>query len=80
MNKPESIMRTLVEMSAYEDHVIAKFRFGTDFRSSEQSLSATLSVHADKTASIRDIERMADKDFLEMLRAILALDPDAISD
>jgi hypothetical protein len=72
MEKPSSVLRQLIKMAAYKEHVVAEFAFSADFRSSSLSIAVTLSVHAQKATSFRDIERMADKMFLDILQATYA--------
>ena len=72
MEKPDSVWRHLVKMSAYSEHVVAEFAFGANFHSTALTLAVTLSVHANKATSFQDIERMADKEFLDLLKATLA--------
>ena len=79
MEKPSSVNRHLVRMVAAKEHVVAEFTFGADFRSTIVTLSATLSIHADKATSFRDIERMADKMFMDILQATLAKSSEGIS-
>ncbi len=66
-------------MIAYNEHVVADFAFSADFSSTILTLAATLSVHANKATSVQDIERMADKEFLDLLKATLAKGLEEIS-
>jgi hypothetical protein len=79
MEKPSSVNRRLVGMAAYGEHVVAQFAFSADFRSTSVTLAATLSIHADKATSFRDIEKMANKMFMDILQATLAKGSEEIS-
>ncbi|MET0623995.1 MAG: hypothetical protein ABW250_13505 [Pyrinomonadaceae bacterium] len=79
MEKPESVRRHLVKMTAFSEHVVAEFAFGADFRSTALTLTVNLSVHANKATSFQDIERMADQVFLDLLKATLAKGSEEIS-
>jgi hypothetical protein len=78
MKEPSSVKRNLVKMSAYRDHVVASFAFSVDFSSTVTTLTATLSVETNKTVPVKDIEQMADNQFLELLRVTLAKGLDEI--
>jgi len=79
MDRPVSVKRQLVRMSAYNENVVADFTFSADFRSTIETLAVTLSVNTDKTKSIRAIEQMADKAFLDLLKATVAKGSEEIS-
>jgi hypothetical protein len=77
MEKPEAVRRQIGKIMEFGERVIVEFSFSADFRSSLQ-LTASFQLEADKTKSIRDIERMADKLFAEMLQATLLKCQDGI--
>ncbi|HEY0427167.1 MAG TPA: hypothetical protein VGC76_05110 [Pyrinomonadaceae bacterium] len=72
MGKPKSIRRLLISITPYGERVGAMFRFNADFGTVSLKLEATVQVQADKTTSIQSIERMADKEFVDMLQATIS--------
>jgi hypothetical protein len=73
-----SVRREFNKITDYGEYLTVKFDFWVSF-SSDLALTAHCELRTDKTKSIQDMERMADKVFAEMLQATLLKCQDGIN-